>query len=674
MDKLLIIGGVAAGATAAARARRMNQDIDITILEAGPDVSFANCGLPYYIGGDIKSRSKLILQSPESFKDQYNVTVETMTEALSIDKNNKTVSTINHETGEKKDFSYDKLILSQGGKPFIPGLAGGDKSHVFSLWTLEDMDHIHTFIEEKKPETAVVVGGGFIGLEMVEALRKRDIKVSVVEMAPHVMAMMEGETAGFLQKEMEAWRIGVHTGRSVTSIEDHSVTLDNNETLNADLVLLSVGVKPTLQLAEAAGLTIGEAGGLAVNEYLETSDKNILAGGDMVEVVHTVSGHKLRIPLAGPANRQGRIAANNALAVDPSDRMKYKGAQGTSIVRIFDAVAGITGMNLKQALQAGFNAEAVAVRKDHHVSYYPGGTPVAIHLVYDKDSAQILGAQVYGENGVDKRLDVLSTAITAGMKVQDLGELDLSYAPPFGSANDPVNMAGFAAENRLTGYSPSLTAAELEPFVDGKKLALIDIRDYFTFQKGHIQGAVNLAPEKVLEELAQVARGVTILIVDEDGKTAHRVVRQLRLAGYEDSLFISGGYPGLEFFGRSGGFQFLQIPMKAPDEKSLLKNQEDPSSLEAEHDSKGTAPLDKTTALVVDVRTPMEFAGGAYPDAVNIPLDELPRRVSELGQTDREITVYCATGARSGYAARILTQQGFSNVTNGGGLMQMMAG
>ncbi|MDA3955405.1 FAD-dependent oxidoreductase [Oceanispirochaeta sp.] len=673
--KLLIIGGVAAGATAAARARRMNQDIDITVLEAGPDVSFANCGLPYYIGGDIKTRSNLILQSPESFRDQYNVTVETMTEAVSIDRLNKTVRALNHETGITKNFEYDRLILSQGGKPFIPGLAGGEKAHVFSLWTLEDMDRIHEFIEEKQPASAVVIGGGFIGLEMVEALRKRGLKVSVVEMAPHVMAMMEGETAGFLQKEMQAWGIGVHTGLSVTSIGDHSVTLNNGQTLEADMVLLSVGVKPTLKLAEAAGLEIGKAGGLAVNEYLETSDQNILAGGDMAEVVHTVSGRKLRIPLAGPANRQGRIAANNALASTADEKMKYKGAQATSIVRIFDAVAGTTGMNLKQALEAGFKAEAVAIRKENHVSYYPGGTLVAIHLVYDRETGRILGAQVYGEDGVDKRLDVLSTGISAGLNASDLSELDLSYAPPFGSANDPVNMAGFVADNRMTGYGPSITAAELEGFVEGKKMALIDIRDYFTFQKGHIQGASNFSPEKVLEDLAQIDKDVSILVVDDNGKTAHRVVRQLLLAGYSDVHFVSGGYPGLEYFGRSGGFTFIDLPMAVPEGKTLSDLESDPSETDArEGSSEPASPGNDNSLLVVDVRSPGEFAGGAYPDAVNIPLDELPRRMAELGDTGREITVYCASGARSAYAARILAQQGFSNVKNGGGLMQMMAG
>jgi len=667
--KLLIIGGVAAGATAAARARRLDQNIEITLLEAGPDVSFANCGLPYYIGGDIKTRSNLILQSPESFRSQYNVNVETMTEAVNIDRENRIVTALNHETGESRNYEYDKLILSQGGKPFIPGLPGSESDHVFSLWTLEDMDRIHGFIEERSPKSAVVVGGGFIGLEMAEALRKRDLKVSVVEMAPHVMPLMEFETAGFIQKEMKSWGIDLHTGRSLKSIEENKVLLDNGSIIEADLVLLSVGVRPTLKLAQESGLKIGEAGGLAVNAYLETSDPYIFAGGDMAEIEHKVSGKTMRVPLAGPANRQGRITATNALASREEGKKKYKGAQGTSIVRVFDAVAGMTGLNLKQAQNAGFEAEAVTVRKENHTSYYPGARMVAIHLVYEKPSGRILGAQVYGEAGADKRLDVLSTAISAGLTVADLGDLDLAYAPPFGSANDPVNMVGFTAENRISAYSPSLTAGEVEEFADGKKLALVDIRDYFAFQKGHIQGSTNLSSEKVLESLRDIPKETAVLLVDESGKTAHRVSRELILAGFTDVQFVSGGYPSLEFHGWAGGFSFLKLPLSLPKEKSLT--QESPDSVE----EKGTDEVSSGDLhLVVDVRTPEEFAGGAYPEAVNIPLDELPGRIEELGSRDRKITVYCASGARSDYAARILAQNGFNNVTNGGGLMQMMAG
>ncbi|MBN2617396.1 MAG: FAD-dependent oxidoreductase, partial [Spirochaetales bacterium] len=296
MEKLLIIGGVAGGATAAARARRISGDVEITMLEAGPDVSFANCGLPYYIGGDIENRSKLILESPESFKEQYNVEVKTETEAIKIDRKAKIVTALDKKTGKNVEYKYDKLILAQGGKPIVPPLPGVDQDHVFSLWTLDDMDKIHNFINKNNPETAVVIGGGFIGLEMVEALAKRDISVSVVEMMPHVMPNMEVEIAGFIQEEMESYGINIYTGRAVKAIGQSSATLDNGEVLNADMVLMSVGVRPTLKLAIESELSIGEAGGLLVDETLKTSDDNIYAAGDMVEMTHKIGGKKVRIP------------------------------------------------------------------------------------------------------------------------------------------------------------------------------------------------------------------------------------------------------------------------------------------------------------------------------------------------------------------------------------------
>ncbi|TNF44382.1 MAG: CoA-disulfide reductase, partial [Bacteroidetes bacterium] len=380
MEKILIIGGVAAGATAAAKARRISPDAKITMLEAGPDISFANCGLPYYIGGDIKSRSKLILQSPESFNEQYDVDVHTHTVVSAIDRTAHKVKALDTRNGEQKTFEYTKLILAQGGRPITPALPGAGLDHVFTLWTLEDMDKISNHIEQKKPKNAVVVGGGFIGLEMVEALVKRGLKVNVVETMPHVMALMEPEMAGFIETEMLSYGVGIHTGTSVTEIRPNAVKLGNGKILDAEMVILSVGVRPTLQLAKDTGLEIGEAGGLLVNEMLQTSDPDIFAAGDMVEIEHRVNGRKVRIPLAGPANRQGRIAAENALGGNHA----YKGATGTSVVRVFEAVAGITGFSLKQARAAGFDADAVVVHKEHHTSYYPGAETVSVMLVYDR--------------------------------------------------------------------------------------------------------------------------------------------------------------------------------------------------------------------------------------------------------------------------------------------------
>ena len=666
MEKLLIIGGVAVGATAAARARRMNPDLDITILEAGEDVSFANCGLPYYIAGDITSRSKLILQSPESFHSQYNVKVKTLTEARRIDRKNKIVTALNHKTGKEEEYSYDKLILAQGGKPFIPGLEGVDRDHVFSLWTLNDMDRINSFIEDNSPRKAVVVGGGFIGLEMVEALTKRGMSVSVIEMAPHVMPLLEGEIAAALQEEMEARSVNLYAGKALTAITEKSVVLNDGTEVPADMVLMSVGVRPTLQLAKDSGLELGPSGGLLVNTKLETSDPSIFAGGDMAEINHRVLNKTVRIPLAGPANRQGRIAANNAVA---GKGMEYKGSQGTSIVRFFDAVAGSTGINLKQARDAGINAESVVIRKENHVGYYPGGKMMTIMVIYERESGKVLGAQLSGEAGVDRRLDVLSTAIYGGLTVADLSELDLAYAPPFGSANDPVNIAGFVAENRMSGYSPVITASELEEKIAGNRILFIDIRDVFTYRKGHVDGSVNIAAEQVSSQLHTLEKNTPILVCDDTGKVAHRVVRSLILDGFEDVCYISGGYPSLERYQRAFGFDSLQVGMAPIEEKSL----EGHVAQDRADDREETVEIQEEGKLIIDVRTPEEFEMGAFPGAVNIPLDELPVRMEELGSKDREMVLYCASGARSAYAMRFLQDAGFTNMTNGGGIMQMMS-
>ncbi|QEN05248.1 CoA-disulfide reductase [Thiospirochaeta perfilievii] len=668
MEKLLIIGGVAGGATAAARARRLNKDIEITMLEAGPDVSFANCGLPYYIGGDIEARSSLILESPESFKDQYNVNVKTETEAIKIDRENRVVTALDKKAGKNVEYKYDKLIMAQGGKPIIPPLPGVDQEHVFSLWTLSDMDKIENYITKNKPESAVVIGGGFIGLEMVEALAKRDIKVNVVEMMPHVMPNMEAEIAGFIQEEMESYGVGIHTGRAVTSIERYTAKLDNGKSLDADMVLMSVGVKPTLQLAIDSKLEIGEAGGLLVDETLKTNDDNIYAAGDMVEMTHKIGGKKVRIPLAGPANKQGRIAASNALG----QKMTYKGSQGTSVVRVFEAVAGSTGLNQKQAIDAGFKAQSIVIHKEHHTSYFPGSSPVTVLLTYDSETGIILGGQTCGYKAADKRLDVLATAAACKMTIGDLSELDLSYSPPIGTANDPVNMAAFVAQNRMTGYSPSITVSELDDFAGKNRPAFIDVRDYFAFERSHITGADHIPHTQIDKRLAEIPKDRPILIYSDKGKKGHQVVRELILKGYSDVYNIGGGFPSIERFARTIGFEHLHINLIPLDKKSV-HNLED-SSVEVVEENVVEEKIDTNSAIVVDVRSPGEFAYGAYPGAINIPLDYLETKADELGAKDRDITLYCASGARSGYGVRVLQSLGFTNVKNGGGLMSMMAG
>ena len=668
MHKMVIVGGVAAGATAAARARRISGDAEITVLESGPDVSFANCGLPYYIGGDIKSRSKLILQSPESFKDQYNVTVHTMTEVISIDKAGKTVEILDKASGSKSKLAYDSLILAQGGKPIVPPLPGVDKRHVFSLWTLDDMDAIHEFIEESQPRTAVVVGGGFIGLEMVEALKKRGMDVTVVERLPQVMPNLEAEIAGYLTEELASFGINVLTNRSVTKIKNSSVLLDDGTKVPADMVLMSVGVRPTLKLAEETGLAIGDAGGLLVDEYLRTSDPSIWAAGDMVEIEHRSFDRKVRIPLAGPANRQGRLAASNALG----QKKAYAGSLGTSIVRVFEAVAGSTGLNLARAREAGIPADAVVIHKENHTSYYPGSEQVTVMIVYNRETGVVLGGQTAGYAGADRRLDVLATAAAAKMTVGDLAELDFAYSPPLGTANDPVNMAAFTAENRISGHSPSLTASELDSWAAEKKPLIIDIRDTFARDRAHIVGSEHIPLSHLNDHVAGIHKNRPILVVGENGKKAHQALRQLVQAGFTDVMNSSGGYISLERYQRSVGFTTLDVGLGALEAKSLEAETDESTGVGAEAAATGKNPLAGSDPIVIDVRTTEEFVTGAYPDAVNLPLDELVHRIGELGPKDREITVYCASGARSAYAQRVLMQVGYTSVQNGGGLMDMM--
>ncbi len=664
MKNLLIIGGVAAGATAAARARRINNDVQITLLEAGSDVSFANCGLPYYIGGDIAYRSSLILASQETFHEQYRVDVHTQTQALKIDRSKKTVLTRNAESGQERTFAYDSLILAQGGKPVVPPLDGVTKDHVFQLWTLDDMDKIDTYIREKDPRTAVVVGGGFIGLEMVEALTKRGIKVTLVEMAAQVMPTMEGEFAGFLTKELLDYGVTLKLGKSVQGIEDTKVLLNDGSKVDADFVLLSVGVKPTLQLAADAGLEMGKAGGLKVSNEMRTSDPAIYAAGDMVEIVHNVLGKTLRMPLAGPANRQGRIVAENALG----GSKKYNGSMGTSIVKVFGAVAGSTGMSLRIARDAGFEADAIVVHKASHTSYYPGSQKVSLMLIYEKSSGKILGAQSAGYVGIDKRLDVLATAIAGSLTIADLEELDFAYAPPFDSPNGPVNMAGFTASNQRSGFSPAILAQDIEKFALEKKPIVLDLRDPISYAKANLHGSNNLSQNEIRDAVGEIPEGHPILLISDDGQKGHVALRMLKGAGFTDVYNVSGGYISLERYARAVGYKHLSVGLFPLMQKSFEDLETKESSVEEELSS--TIP--SSGPIILDVRTPMEFAMGAHPSAINVDLDALTEWSTAVEDKNREIILYCASGARSSYGVRVLNQKGFTNVHNGGSLHSMM--
>jgi NADPH-dependent 2,4-dienoyl-CoA reductase/sulfur reductase-like enzyme/rhodanese-related sulfurtransferase len=664
MKNVLIIGGVAAGATAAARVRRLDNDVNITLFEAGADVSFANCGLPYYLGRDIEYRSSLILASEETFHEQYRVKVHTHTEALAIDREKKQVKALNNVTGEEHVFPYDSLILAQGGKPVVPPLPGVNKEHVFQLWTLADMDRIDHYINEKDPKKAVVVGGGFIGLEMVEALTKRGIAVTLVEMAPQVMPNLEGEFAGFITKELLDYGVKLKLGKSVEAIEDNKVLINDGTSIDTDFVLLSVGVRPTLQLAKDSGLEIGSSGGLKVNAQMCTSDPSIFAAGDMVEISHNILGKNVRMPLAGPANRQGRIVGENALGGNRT----YKGVFGSSIVKVFEAIAGSTGLSLKAGRDAGLDVDAVVVHKASHTAYYPGSEKVSLMLVFDKKTKKVLGAQVAGRVGIDKRIDVIATAIAGGLTLEDLAELDLAYAPPFNSPNGPVNMAAFTAINHNSGFSPSVLAQDFEHFVMEQQPIAIDLRDPISYGKANLRGTNNLSQDMIRENLDKIPKENPIILISDDGQKGHVVLRMLKGAGFDRVFNLSGGYISLERHARAIGFQYLQVG-KYPIVKKSVEDSKETKREEADE----SVALASEGPIVLDVRTPMEFEMGAYPGAINVGLDSLQEWAEGIEDKDREIIIYCASGARSSYGMRILNQMGFTNVENGGGLHNMMA-
>jgi NADPH-dependent 2,4-dienoyl-CoA reductase/sulfur reductase-like enzyme/rhodanese-related sulfurtransferase len=546
--KILIIGGVAGGATAAARIRRLDETAEITVLEKGPYVSFANCGLPYFVSRDIQKRSRLLLQTPEGFFSRYRVDVKVNTEAVEIDRLNKTVA-VRTPSGTSR-IEYDKLILAQGGSPIVPQIAGAEMEHVFKLWTIPDMDRIHKFIDAKKPSKAVIAGGGFIGLEMAEALSARGISVSIVELAPQLMIQMDPEFGAMIKAGLEEQGVAVNTRAGLSEIHECSVRLSDGRSIDADLVLLSIGVRPELTLAKAAGLEIGAGGGLAVDETLCTSDPDIYAAGDMIEVTHKVHGKKVRIPLAGPANRQGRIAGTNALG----GRMKYRGALGTSVVKLFDATAASTGLSERAARDAGFDVGVSYVFKDNHASYYPGSTPLSLKLVYDKRSMRLLGAQAYGKDGVEKRIDVAATALHGAMTLEDLSELDLAYAPPFNSANDPLNIAAFIGLNDLTQYSPLKTPAEAAVELSAGAGLIIDVRTMGEQSKAPLSGALHIAADEIRDRLSEIPRDRALYLLSKDGFLGHTTLRILKAEGFEHVYNIAGGYSAAKWI---DGWNFI---------------------------------------------------------------------------------------------------------------------
>ncbi len=559
--KALIIGGVAAGATAAARIRRLDEHAEITIVERGPYVSFANCGLPYHISGAIEKRSKLLVQTPEGFMSRYRVQVMLNTEAIAVNRNSKqvTVVTKTAEGSTEQALAYDVLLLAQGGTPVFPNIEGIDAPHVFKLWTIPDMDKILKHIKEQSPRNAVVIGGGFIGLETAEAFVERGLTVTIVEALDHVMPQLDAVYGRHVEDQFKERGAAVYTNAVVKKITDTAVILGNGTAIPADLVLVSAGVKPNTELAQKAGLEIGKTGGLAVDEFLRTSDPWIWAAGDMIEIESKISNAKVRIPLAGPANRQGRIAATNAVLAWHSGKsmpesmsmltpMSYKGALGTSVIKIFDTTLASTGLSFTQAKRAGLPVREVSLIKGNHAGYYPGAEDILLTLVYNEKNGRLLGAEAFGKQGVEKRIDAVAVALHAGLTVYDLAEIDFAYAPPYSSANDPLNMAAFMAVNNLSGYSPVISMDEIETSLKNPDAVLwLDVRNYGEYAKGHIKNSLHIPVDELRDRIDEIPRDKPIYCISVGGFEGHLAVRMLKQHGFKHVKNISGGWSHLKF-------------------------------------------------------------------------------------------------------------------------------
>lgn len=534
---IVVVGGVAGGASAAARARRCNETARIVIFEKDGYVSFANCGLPYYIGGEIAVREKLLVAPIERFRDRFNIDVHTGHAVETVDRARRVVSVRRVETGEVFEQPYDKLILAPGAAPIVPPIAGVDAPNVFTLRNLEDTDRIKAYIERHEVRRAVVAGAGFIGLEMVEQLHGLGIPVGLVELAPQVLPPLDPEMAKFVQEELDKRNIDVDLGHGISGIKlregrAEGVSLDNNASRQGDLIILAVGVRPNVQLAKDSGLVLGPMGGIAVNEYMQTSDPDVYAVGDAVEYPRTYLGRPARIPLAGPANKAGRIAGEHA-ATGKAHPMPL--VQGTAIVRVFDKTAGSTGLSEKTAEREGVPVRCVYVAGGHHAGYYPGAETLVLKLLYT-DGGAIRGAQCVGGEGVDKRLDIIATAMQMGATVYDLAGFDLAYAPPFGSAKDPVHMAAFAACNDLDGID---TVAPIR--TDLGNVQVVDVRTAAEFAECRIPGAHHIPVDELRNRLNELDPEKPTVTLCHSGQRAHVAACLLKQRGFRDVNTLTGG-------------------------------------------------------------------------------------------------------------------------------------
>lgn len=528
--RIVIIGGVAGGMSAATRLRRLNETAEVIVLEKGPYVSFANCGLPYYVAGEIDERTDLLVQTPETLQARFDLDVRPNSEVISIDSNNKEV--VVQTDQETYTLGYDKLILSPGAKPFIPPAKGLEEAeNIFTLRSVPDVDAIANFINIHNSKKAVVIGAGFIGLEMAESLAQRGMEVTIVEKAPHVLPPFDEEMAAYIRKELVANGVKLYTGLAAESFEEKGkiVVLENGERLESDITLMSVGVKPETTVALTAGVQTGLRGGIVVDDQYETSQKDIYAVGDAIVVKQQINGEDTMIALASPANRQGRQVAD----VISGLKRKNKGSIGTAIVRVFKMAAASTGLNERQLQQGDEAYEVIHIQGKSHAGYYPNAKTIVLKLLFHPTTGKIYGAQAIGEDGVDKRIDIIATAIKAGMTVQELPELEFTYAPPFGSAKDPVNMAGYVALNLMEGISESVQWYELED-KQAEGYLLLDVRNEGELKSnGRLKGAVNIPLDSLRDRMAELPKDQPIIVSCHSGLRSYAAERILKQNGYQ---------------------------------------------------------------------------------------------------------------------------------------------
>ena len=539
--KVVIVGGVAGGATAAARLRRLDEQAEIVVFERSGFISYANCGLPYYIGDVITDPQDLTLQTPESFFSRFRVNMKVRHEVTALHPEKHTVSVKNLKTGEEFEESYDKLILSSGAKPTQPPVPGTDLKKLFTLRTVEDTLSIKRYINRNHPKSAILAGGGFIGLEVAENLRELGMDVTIVQRPKQLMKPFDSDMASFIHNEMRKHGVKLALGHTVEGFEETEdgvqVLLKDEAPLHADMVILAIGVTPDTRLAKEAGLELGIKGSILVNDKMETSAPDIYAVGDAVQVKHYVTGQDTLISLAGPANKQGRIAANNICGINSH----YPGSQGSSIVKVFDMTTAATGINETIAKSTGLDVDKVILSPMSHAGYYPGGKVMTMKVVFEKETYRLLGAQIVGYEGVDKRIDVLATAIHAGMKATELAELDLAYAPPYSSAKDPVNLAGFMIENIENGILKQFHIEEIDQLPKDGSVTLLDTRTPGEYARGHVDGFQNIPVDVLREHLDEIEKGKPVYVICQSGLRSYISTRILTGNGY-DVYNFSGGF------------------------------------------------------------------------------------------------------------------------------------